>query len=282
MHTGVLEESRSTVVVLGPDLQLPELLRPGNTAEERPLLLEQPAPAEGGETVATQKGFQSYRLRPQVTCIVQDEMVRLLDLNGGNFYALDTIGTRMVFAALERGSEAMVRALAEDYQVSETQVRADWRSILGDLQKSGLTETVWVRPARPEPPSGISVWWRLALARASFWLLGWERTLRLWRGRSGPRLRPTPGECNRLMATVDALVRRIAGGHPLNPQCKERALVSWSLLRRLGLPARLVMGVALYPFEAHAWTECGGRIVGDDPTRCDSSRRSPFISSTWR
>ena len=46
------------------------------------------------------------------------------------------------------------------------------------------------------------------------------------------------------------------------------ASVGLDLSKVEGLPARLVMGVALYPFEAHAWTECGDRIVGDDRARC--------------
>ena len=55
----------------------------------------------------------------------------------------------------------------------------------------------------------------------------------------------------------------------VNPECKERAVAAWHLLRtRHGVPARLVVGTRPYPFEAHAWVECGGRFVTDDEDRC--------------
>jgi hypothetical protein len=270
MSIDVLEDSRSNVVVLGPDLQRSEPLQPCGTLRHWPLLVDQPAPGDFQTTCARGpgKGFRTCRLRPRVTLIMQDEMARLLDMRGGKSFVLDPIGTRMLIVAMERGSEAMLQAVAGEYEVAETQVREDWRNLLGDLKNAGLTEAVWLGPTNREPPNGLAVWLRLALARLSFWLLGWERTVRAWRCRDCSRLRPDSREGERLITTVDDLVRGLAGSHLLNPQCKERALTSWTLLRQMGLPARLVMGVALYPFEAHAWTECGDRIVGDDRARC--------------
>ena len=34
-----------------------------------------------------------------------------------------------------------------------------------------------------------------------------------------------------------------------------------------GLPAAVVVGVRCQPFLAHAWVECDGRVVTDDPER---------------
>jgi hypothetical protein len=56
----------------------------------------------------------------------------------------------------------------------------------------------------------------------------------------------------------------------LNTQCKERAVVAWHILRnRWDLPAELVVGVRAFPFEAHAWVECGPWTVTDEGSRCE-------------
>jgi hypothetical protein len=196
-------------------------------------------------------------------------MARVLDTHSGKFYALDVIGTRMLFTALEAGAGAMVRALASAYQVPEPQIWQDWLALVAGFDKARLTERVRLGPHRPAAPGVAGVWVELTLACLSFWLLGWERTLRIWRWCSHGDGTEAPDDWPALVAQVDGQVRRIASRHPLNPQCKERALVSWRLLKRRGVPVRLFMGVMLYPFAAHAWAECCGRVVGDDRARCD-------------
>jgi hypothetical protein len=52
------------------------------------------------------------------------------------------------------------------------------------------------------------------------------------------------------------------------PTCLAKALVLFSLLKRRGLPAELVIGVskAQGPLEGHAWVELGGAaVVAGDP-----------------
>ena len=67
------------------------------------------------------------------------------------------------------------------------------------------------------------------------------------------------------------IVRRSAANSLLFPIfCKERALVSYHLLRVFyGLPATLILGVNQYPFQIHAWVECDGEIVSDDLAHCE-------------
>src|SRR5438309_3641451 len=125
MDCRTLGESRSRVVVVRPDPAHRTLW---------PALLDRSGHAAGDS--------EATRLRPQVTLIVQDEAARVLDTHCGNFYALDAIGTRMLFATLERGAEAMVCTLARDFAVPETQVREDWTTLVRELANAGLTETV--------------------------------------------------------------------------------------------------------------------------------------------
>ena len=47
--------------------------------------------------------------------------------------------------------------------------------------------------------------------------------------------------------------------------CLQRSVAAARLMRRYGIPARLVVGYRAVPFIAHAWVEVYGRIVNDSP-----------------
>jgi hypothetical protein len=45
--------------------------------------------------------------------------------------------------------------------------------------------------------------------------------------------------------------------------CLQRSAAAVCLLRKHGIPARLVLGTTHIPFKAHAWVEVDGRVVND-------------------
>ena len=47
--------------------------------------------------------------------------------------------------------------------------------------------------------------------------------------------------------------------------CLQRSAATTCLLRRLGMPARMIIGGQQMPFKAHAWVEIDGRVVNDKP-----------------
>lgn len=47
--------------------------------------------------------------------------------------------------------------------------------------------------------------------------------------------------------------------------CLQRSAVTACLLKRYGIPARMVLGVQQIPFRAHAWVEVAGSVVNDKP-----------------
>jgi hypothetical protein len=47
--------------------------------------------------------------------------------------------------------------------------------------------------------------------------------------------------------------------------CLQRSAATACLLKRLGVPAQLVIGVQQMPFKAHAWVEVDGRVLNDKP-----------------
>ena len=73
-----------------------------------------------------------------------------------------------------------------------------------------------------------------------------------------------------MVDAVDRVVQEAAAATFLLPAaCKERALAGYRILGGwYGLPAAVVVGVRRQPFLAHAWVECDGRVVTDDPERC--------------
>jgi hypothetical protein len=215
------------------------------------------------------EGAGAYRLERDVTLIQQDGEARLLDMRRGRFYALDELGTRLLALTLEAGPEEAARRVAEDYDVPAEQVRADLDALLGKLQRRRLLGR---RAARRRGPARFRCLLLLTAAWLSLRVLGWAGSVRLWRRWHRPQgVARRPGHAPAVLQAVDRAVRDAASWHPLNPQCKERALVGWHLLRgTFGLPAEMVVGAQLYPFLLHVWVECGASVVTDDRTSCEA------------
>ena len=60
-------------------------------------------------------------------------------------------------------------------------------------------------------------------------------------------------------------VQRARRYHIPGVKCLSAAAACTVLLRLRGLPAELVVGVRHAPFDAHAWTELDGQVVGERP-----------------
>jgi len=121
----------------------------------------------------------------------------------------------------------------------------------------------------PQIPTAKSVGKLLTLAWISLRLFGWTGTLQLWR-RWHRLLKPPESIDENLLKQVDNLVREAATRKVFpSVACKERAIVGYQILRGfLGLPAELVLGIQPNPFGAHAWVECGGRVITDFADHC--------------
>ncbi len=69
--------------------------------------------------------------------------------------------------------------------------------------------------------------------------------------------------CSAVVATLNVACLL----HPATIRCLEWSGACVLLGRQLGLRPRLVIGVCNRPFAAHAWVECNGQVIGDDPRR---------------
>lgn len=218
------------------------------------------------------EGGGPYRLKQDVILVFQDGVARLLGLNRGRFYGLDPVGTKTLMLVLEHGPETAALAIAAEYGVTEEQVRADVAKLLRDLQRQQLLVCQLPQFHHPVPPSRLTTSLLLTLAWISIRTLGWTKTIRFWRRWQRPINSNAPsGDRETAVQAVDTVVREAAAKHLLLPMaCKERALVGWHILKTtFGFPAELVIGTNLYPFQAHAWVECGSCIVTDDRSHCE-------------
>ena len=106
---------------------------------------------------------------------------------------------------------------------------------------------VWLLP--------VTIALRIAGFRRVRWVAGRLHPRRTTHARSG-------SDTARLAAAMVQAASRRAG---LRPNCLERSLTLWWLLRRHGIVADLHIGVRRveHSLLAHAWVECDGAVLND-------------------
>ena len=107
-----------------------------------------------------------------------------------------------------------------------------------------------------------------------FGFAGVYRFVQWWSQRSTAAA-SEPGKRSRVVdRTLEAV--RIATRYywRRGPDCLPRSLTVYLLLRRQGVPATLHIGVKRYPFGAHAWVECEGRVPDD---AANAWRHEPYV-----
>ncbi len=225
-------------------------------------------------------------LKPDVILMpVEDGSARLLDL-GGQFYAVSAIAAEMIGTASRHGPRAAAATVAARYGVDIERTQRDMTSLVRFLRQQGL-----LRRTGPDQTASLltsallapllclvlhspiarelKAWLLLGLAKLSFRLFGWTRTVASCRRHSRlvTRRAGDPAEPD-IIGAVDRAVRAAASGHLLTVECKERALCCWALLRTAGMPAELVVGINLFPLEGHCWCEANHQLLSDYPDRC--------------
>lgn len=237
-----------------------------------------------------------YRLAPDVIFLrIQDGSARLLDL-GGNFYALSQMGAQMLYGALHGDTAAVAVRIATEYHAEIFHVQSDLHAFLLDLEEKRLISHVrrsrrLFQSKRIFPlfvlvpllraiaacPCSLQrkTWALLTLAFVAVRLFGWPRTIASWHyclARTQSMQEYASGnvttELEQSAKDVDEAVRSIAARHFLHVECKERALTCWWLLCSAGFPAKLVLGVHLFPLGCHCWCEVGQLVLSDDEDRC--------------
>ena len=232
-----------------------------------------------------------------ILLLIQDGTARLLDV-GGNFYAISQVGASMLQEALRGDTTTVAHKIATAYEADPQHIQNDLNIFLCDLEEKHLIE----RPDRTSHlfqfkrtmlplvffpllgfihASSVSVktkmWILLTLAYVSFRLFGWPDTVRAWQHYYQKHAKKaTTSGSEMAVKAADEAVRAIAANHLLATECKERALCCWAFLRSVGLPAKLVVGINLFPLTSHCWCEFEQTILSDDKDRCE--RFTPVLN----
>ena len=230
---------------------------------------------------------QGFCLSPDVILVtVDDGSARMLDMTE-NFHAVSAVGARMLQTTLAVGVESAIPLLAQHYHADRQQIAADLNSFLSDLESQGLLRRHGQRLAAGDrgrlvtklmsgiirivhllPKPTTKAWLFLLLARLSFPLLGWTRTVQVWRQAHAHFPSHKAGDADKeALEVLDCTVRSTASGHLVTMMCKERALCCWALARAAGFDAALVVGIDLFPIAGHCWCEVGAATPGDDTDR---------------
>lgn len=248
------------------------------------------------ETPGPVAGEARYRLTPDVVVLLlADRSARVLNL-GGDFFALSESAADLFGEILRTDPDTAAQCIARRHQADARQVRRDLESYIQTLVQGsvlrpahgpesdrqpqtvtalmGLLGMVHRLRSRPEAQAG----WLLLLAYVAVRRWGWPATVRCWqrfyrdRDQEGIALENQQEWIDR----IEAAVRSATARHLLPVACKERALCGWGLLRAHGLPAKLVLGIELFPLASHCWCQLGERVIGDLPERC--ARFTPVMS----
>jgi hypothetical protein len=118
-------------------------------------------------------------------------------------------------------------------------------------------------------------WWSLAITSRRLKAHGFAETYALYSRLAKPL--DEPDDSGRVLARACSAFSRAENAFLLKEaprDCLPRSLALFGLLRSLGLAAEHVIGVQLFPFQAHAWVEHRGRVVHDDPSH--PSRFAPI------
>lgn len=231
-----------------------------------------------------------------ILVIAWDGSSRLIDL-GGSCYGLPAVSTSLLEAVLNSDVDDAVRAVAGRYAVNEETVRADFDSFHRDLLRKGILTKPLATSGRrglfqriKTGPIGCMLRLilrvfrsdtrraraLLAFASASLKVLGWAKTVEIWRDVTTLKV-----DCIQQVADparVEAIgqaVRDALSRSVIPADCKARALCGWAMLRAAGQPAQLFVGVELFPFLGHCWCESESRPLSDGGDR--SGRFIPVL-----
>ena len=205
-----------------------------------------------------------------------DGLVVLLDLRTASYVVLDRVATAMWQALTGHPDESRrVAELAERFDAPAGVLKDDLDAFARDCLERGFLapEPAPTAAAGTVAPAlaarralALRAWLSLLATSRSLSRLGFSDTYRRY-----ARLPcPAPGaeDADALTARATRAFSRaenffLLKGAPRD--CLPRSLALFRFLRSVGVPAEHCIGVQRFPFEAHAWVECGGSVVHDSP-----------------
>jgi hypothetical protein len=201
-----------------------------------------------------------------------DGLVVLLDLRTGAYVVLDRVASAMwqVLTSVSEHARQLAE-LAHRFEAPAGRLEADLEAFARECGERGFLAA--------EPPAVERPGLRRRAARGALALRAWLTLLATSRSlarrgfsdtyRRYDRLpRPEPGgnDVDALVSRAERAFSRAENFFLLRSaprDCLPRSLALFRFLLSVGVPAEHCIGVQRFPFEAHAWVECGGRAVNE-------------------
>lgn len=219
----------------------------------------------------------SYRVPSHIRHVRVGDRVVILDIRSESYFALDPVASLMwEELTAGHGRDEYLRRLEEEISGTPQEIEDDLSSFSEKCLARGLLTGSPEAPAGEEVPRGTHTWKRFLTLRA-WWILVRTKLSLSRKGfcatYNGALAMAYTGEAAGDDAEGKALERALtafAAAESIFPLGKARldylprSLALFTFLRRAGLPVCHCIGVRPFPFSAHAWTECHGRVVHDD------------------
>lgn len=209
-----------------------------------------------------------YQLSSTVELVKYEDTTVLSDWARGKFFGLYPLTAKLLKGLIDGQIKETIDEVYILYDVPREQVEKDTQAFAKDLLKNKIIIEAQ-NLKNFSLPSPLSICLLLILARISYKILGLLPSIRLWRCFHNPIHCELPeNEREELIEILSIRIQEQCSKIPFAVDCKERALVGYTVLRAMGLPAELVLAAQYYPFAMHAWSECFGIVVGDNAKRC--------------
>lgn len=199
----------------------------------------------------------AYKLRNGLHFCVSEGRSILFDVPGDRYFALQPAADA-AFQDIVRGHEP--GPAVRDLERANILIWSDSES--EPLRPASVTKAVREIECEPALPFvRFSARCLIAQLRAIAWLR--LRSFEAVIGSLGTRYRSgTDGREQDMIA----LSRAFAATAPLRPRhrhCLSSSLAYFHVIRKLGMNAKLVMGVCAQPFSAHCWVQSGETVLND-------------------
>ena len=185
----------------------------------------------------------------------------VLDLSAGTYDVIDGVGSMMWRHLLRDPAERDIPGLADTCGAPISVIDADLADFAEAQQQAGRLQP---EPLRPAPSAAPSPRYRPTVWRALRGRAAAERDLRRSFASAYTRCTAPAADTAPPRVPVDRLVQKFRTADGVFPSreapldCLPRSLALTRFLRTAGWPVAHVIGVALNPFEAHAWVELDG------------------------
>lgn len=191
----------------------------------------------------------------------------LLDLSSGTYDMVDEVGTAMWQQLLREPEQRDLPGLADGYGVSLSILEKDFIEFADAQQTAGR-----LHPMSPStaPPRPMAPRHRATVSRALRERAAAQHDLRRDFAQAYRKRIGAIADESAPRVDIDAALKRFRTADGIFPareaplDCLPRSLALTRFLRTAGWPAVHVIGVALHPFEAHAWVELNGVAVDEN------------------